>query len=56
MTGSSRNAIIHQGRLDPGIEMIQKPMSQREVAGRIRDLLDALPRGKLPRRRRSARR
>jgi DNA-binding response OmpR family regulator len=52
MTGYSRNAIVHQGRLDPGIEMIQKPMSQRELAGRIRDLLDAAPRAQpaLPRR------
>jgi PAS domain S-box-containing protein len=46
MTGYSRNAIVHQGRLDPGIEMIQKPMTQRELAGRIRDLLDAAPRAK----------
>src|SRR5437763_6995042 len=52
MTGYSRNAIVHQGRLDPGIEMIQKPMSQRELAGRIRDLLDAAPPGKTPPRRR----
>jgi DNA-binding response OmpR family regulator len=52
MTGYSRNAIVHQGRLDPGIEMIQKPMSQRELAGRIRDLLDAAPPGKAPPRRR----
>src|SRR5712671_3443425 len=52
MTGYSRNAIVHQGRLDPGIEMIQKPMSQRDLAGRIRDLLDAAPRGKTPPRRR----
>jgi CheY-like chemotaxis protein len=51
MTGYSRNAIVHQGRLDPGIEMIQKPMNQHELAGRIRDLLDAPPRGKTPRRR-----
>jgi DNA-binding response OmpR family regulator len=51
MTGYSRNAIVHQGRLDPGIEMIQKPMSQRELAGRIRDLLDAAPRGNTPPRR-----
>jgi PAS domain S-box-containing protein len=52
MTGYSRNAIVHQGRLDPGIEVIQKPMSQRELAGRIRDMLDAMPRGKPPSRRR----
>ena len=56
MTGYSRNAIVHQGRLDPGIEMIQKPMSQRDLAGRIRDLLDAAPAGKAPRRRRPIRR
>ena len=55
MTGYSRNAIVHQGRLDPGIEMIQKPMSQRELAGRIRDMLDAAPRGKTAQRRRSLR-
>ena len=55
MTGYSRNAIVHQGRLDPGIEMIQKPMNQRDLAGRIRDLLDAAPRGKPPPRRRRAR-
>ena len=56
MTGYSRNAIVHQGRLDPGIEMIQKPMSQRELAGRIRDMLDAAPRNKTLPRRRGARR
>src|SRR5712671_548026 len=56
MTGYSRNAIVHQGRLDPGIEMIQKPMSQRELAGRIRDMLDAAPRRKTPPRRRGTKR
>jgi PAS domain S-box-containing protein len=56
MTGYSRNAIVHQGRLDPGIEMIQKPMSQRDLAGRIRDMLDAAPRSKTPPRRRGPKR
>jgi hypothetical protein len=61
MTGYSRNVIVHQRRLDPGPEMIQKPMiqkpmSRRELAGRIRDLLDTVPRAKTPPRRRSARR
>jgi PAS domain S-box-containing protein len=56
MTGYSRNAIVHQGRLDPGIEMIQKPMSQRDLAGRIRDMLDAAPPGKTPPRRRGTKR
>jgi CheY-like chemotaxis protein len=43
MTGYSRNAIIHQGRLDPDIELIQKPITQTDLAGRIRDVLDARP-------------
>jgi PAS domain S-box-containing protein len=40
-TGYSRNAIVHQGRLDPGVAMIQKPITQEGLAARIRDLLDA---------------
>ena len=43
MTGYSRNEIIHQGRLDAGRAMIQKPMTQRELADRLRSLLDAEP-------------
>jgi signal transduction histidine kinase/ActR/RegA family two-component response regulator len=42
-TGYSRNAIVHQGRLDPGVAMIQKPITQDALAARIRDLLDAKP-------------
>jgi CheY-like chemotaxis protein len=41
MTGYSRNAIVHQGRLDPGVDLIQKPLTQKALATRIRDLLDA---------------
>jgi hypothetical protein len=37
-TGYSRNAIVHQGRLDPGVAMIQKPITQDALAARIRDL------------------
>ena len=40
MTGYSRNAIVHQGRLDPGVELIQKPVTQEQLAYRIRKLLD----------------
>jgi PAS domain S-box-containing protein len=40
MTGYSRNAIVHQGRLDPGVAMIQKPILQTTLAMRIRDALD----------------
>jgi hypothetical protein len=43
MTGYSRNAIVHQGRLDEGVEFLQKPVSQAQLAARIRKLLDTSP-------------
>ncbi len=39
MTGYTRNA-IHQGRLDEGLQLMQKPISQNQLAARVRDLLD----------------
>jgi PAS domain S-box-containing protein len=41
MTGYSRNAIIHQGRLDQGVELIQKPLTQEQLTQRVRNLLDS---------------
>jgi signal transduction histidine kinase/CheY-like chemotaxis protein len=43
MTGYSRNAIVHHGRLDPGTELIQKPLIERTLARKIRQLLDSDP-------------
>jgi signal transduction histidine kinase len=40
MTGYSRNAIVHQGRLDVGVSMLQKPLTQATLASKIRDILD----------------
>jgi PAS domain S-box-containing protein len=40
MTGYSRNAIVHQGRLEEGVEVLQKPISQAELASRVREALD----------------
>jgi FixJ family two-component response regulator len=40
MTGYSRNAVVHQGRLDAGVDLIQKPVSQADLAARIRRALD----------------
>jgi CheY-like chemotaxis protein len=40
MTGYSRNAVVHHGRLDEGVELLQKPVSQAQLAARIRTLLD----------------
>ncbi len=39
-TGYSRNAIVHQGRLDAGVQLITKPFTFEQLAVRIRDTLD----------------
>jgi len=41
MTGYTRNAIVHHGRLDAGIHVIGKPFSFQELAARVRARLDA---------------
>jgi CheY-like chemotaxis protein len=40
MTGYSRNAVMHQGRLDEGVDLLQKPVSQAQLATRVRIALD----------------
>jgi PAS domain S-box-containing protein len=40
MTGYSRNAITRNGRLDPGLDVLQKPITQGQLATRIREALD----------------
>jgi len=40
MTGYSRNAVFHQGRLDEGVDLVQKPLSQAQLATRVRTALD----------------
>ena len=40
MTGYSRNAIVHQGRLDAGVALMQKPFSQNVLAARVRTMLE----------------
>ncbi|MBV9564202.1 MAG: response regulator [Bradyrhizobium sp.] len=39
-TGYSRNAIVHHGRVDPGVELLSKPFTFEQLAARVRDLLD----------------
>jgi PAS domain S-box-containing protein len=46
MTGYSRNAITHQGRIDGDVQMLQKPINQTELASRIRDMVDNARRDK----------
>jgi len=40
-SGYTRNAIVHGGRLDPGVEMIGKPFSFEALAQKVRDMIDA---------------
>lgn len=40
-TGYTRNAIIHQGRLDPGVHLLNKPYTHRDLAWKIREILDS---------------
>lgn len=39
-TGYARNAIIHHGRLDPGVELLTKPFTYAELATKVREMLD----------------
>lgn len=39
-TGYSRNAIVHHGRIDPGVELLSKPFTFEQLAARVRDILD----------------
>jgi CheY-like chemotaxis protein len=38
-TGYARNAIVHHGRLDPGVELIGKPFTHTNLADRIGRIL-----------------
>jgi PAS domain S-box-containing protein len=40
-TAYARNAIVHDGRLDPGVDLITKPYSQAVLLSKLRDMLDA---------------
>jgi CheY-like chemotaxis protein len=40
-TGYTRNAIIHGGRLDEGVELLTKPFTYDALAAKVRSVLDA---------------
>ncbi len=40
-SGYARNAIVHHGRLDPGVELIMKPFTFATLAAKVRSVLDA---------------
>jgi CheY-like chemotaxis protein len=39
-TGYTRNSIVHAGRLDPGVSLIQKPFMIDQLARKVRAILD----------------
>jgi signal transduction histidine kinase/CheY-like chemotaxis protein len=42
-TGYTRNAIVHHGRLDANVHLLNKPYTQQELARKVRELLDGKP-------------
>ena len=38
-SGYTQNAIVHGGRLDPGVELLSKPYSRQQLAHKIRQVL-----------------
>jgi signal transduction histidine kinase len=40
ITGYSGDAVAHQGRLDSGVSLLQKPLTQAMLATKVRDTLD----------------
>ena len=41
ITGYAENAVLSHGHLDPGMHVLTKPFSMDDLAGRIRDLINA---------------
>jgi PAS domain S-box-containing protein len=39
-SGYTQNAIVHAGRLDPGVELLSKPYSREDLSRKIRQVLD----------------
>jgi CheY-like chemotaxis protein len=42
-TGYTRGAIVHEGRLDPGIELILKPFTAAALGVKVRQMLGVVP-------------
>jgi PAS domain S-box-containing protein len=43
MSGYTENVIGHNGMLDAGVRLLQKPFNLRDLKGKVREVLDATP-------------
>ncbi|MFO1125674.1 MAG: response regulator, partial [Methylocystis sp.] len=41
ITGYTRNAILHNGVLDPGVKLLSKPFTLEQLAVKMREILDS---------------
>ena len=42
-SGYTENAIVHHGRLDPGVHLLSKPYRRKALAEKVRQVLDETP-------------
>jgi CheY-like chemotaxis protein len=47
-SGYTQNAIMHGGRLDPGVELLSKPYGREQLARKVRHLLSARAQAPVP--------
>jgi CheY-like chemotaxis protein len=40
-SGYAQSAIVHQGRLDPGVQLLSKPFTRMQLARRVREVVDS---------------
>ncbi|EAR51016.1 PAS sensor Signal Tranduction Histidine Kinase [Oceanicola granulosus HTCC2516] len=48
ISGFSRREIVHDGRVDKGVQFLSKPFTQETLARKVREVLDSAPRPDAP--------